>query len=239
MVANTKQAELDYQTSTGTDVETHYKGTGGVQLNSFLAKAAFTVRLGDFNLLISNLITPQSRIMFVRTVQAMVQKAAPFLSFDGDPYAAVVDGHINWILDAYTTTAEYPYSQNADTQQIPPNSGLPDSYNYVRNSVKIVIDAYTGSMTFYAMDNDPILRAYESAFPHMFTPASAMPAAPPGPPSLSRGHLRCPGRRLRPLPHHLAVELLHRRRRLESVPDCRGRIAVQRAGRDGDHQRPG
>ncbi len=177
VVADSKQAELDYQKDTGVDVETHYQGTGGVKMGSFFTKAAFAVRLGDFNLLISDLITPQSRIMFVRTVVGMAQKAAPFLSFDNDPYSAVVDGHIDWILDAYTTTAEYPYSQNADTQQVPPGSGLPGSYNYVRNSVKVVIDAYNGSMTFYAMDNDPILRAYESAFPHMFTPASAMPEA--------------------------------------------------------------
>ena len=177
VVADSKQAELDYQKGTGTDVETHYQGTGGVKMGSFFTRAAFAVRLGTFNLLISDLITPQSKIMFVRTIVAMAQKAAPFLSFDADPYSAVVDGHIDWILDAYTTTAEYPYSQNADTQQVPPGSGLPSSYNYVRNSVKVVIDAYNGSMTFYAMDNDPILRAYESAFPHMFTPASAMPEA--------------------------------------------------------------
>ena len=78
------------------------------------------MRLGDLNLLISNLITAKSRIMFVRDVQAMAQKAAPFLSFDADPYAVLVDGHIDWILDAYTTTAQYPYSQNASTQQVPP-----------------------------------------------------------------------------------------------------------------------
>ncbi|HEX3946918.1 MAG TPA: UPF0182 family protein, partial [Acidimicrobiales bacterium] len=181
VVADSKQPELDYQQSTakskGSDVETHYKGDGGVKMSSFLTKAAFAVRLGTFNLLISDLITPQSKMMFVRTVQGMAEKAAPFLSYDGDPYAAVVDGHIDWILDAYTTSAEYPYSQNADTQQVPPGSGLPGSYNYVRNSVKVVVDSYTGSMTFYAMDNDPILRAYESAFPGMFVPASAMPAS--------------------------------------------------------------
>ena len=177
VVANSKQLELDYQKGTGQNVDNHYTGTGGVQLSSFFTKAAFAIRLGTFNLLISDLITPKSRMMFVRTIQAMAQKAAPFLSFDNDPYAAVVDGHIDWILDGYTTTAEYPYSQNADSQQIPPGSGLPSSYNYVRNSVKVVIDAYSGTMTFYAMDNDPILRAYEAAFPHMFTPAAAMPAA--------------------------------------------------------------
>ncbi len=185
VVGNTRQPELDYQTSTGSDVETHYHGSGGVQLNSFLTRAAFAVRLSTFNLLISDLITPKSRMIFVRDVQTMAQKAAPFLSYGSHPYAAVINGQIDWILNGYTTTAEYPYSTNASTQQIPPGSGLPSSYNYVRNSVKVVINAYSGKMTFYAMDSDPILRTYEAAFPHMFTPASRMT-------SELKAHLRYP-----------------------------------------------
>jgi hypothetical protein len=190
VIANTQQPELDYQKgNSGTNVETHYKSTGGVQINSVLTKAAFFVRFGDFNLLVSNLITDKSRMIFVRDVQQMAQKAAPFLSFDADPYAAVVDGHIDWILDAYTTTSMYPYSQNASSAQTPPGSGLPSSYNYVRNSVKVVIDAYSGKMTFYDMTTpatpDPILQAYEAAFPHMFTPASEMSSA-------LQAHLRYP-----------------------------------------------
>ncbi len=189
VVADTRQPELDYELGNGTNVENHYQGTGGVRLGSFLTKAAFAIRLGDFNLLISNLITPSSRIMFVRDVEQMAQKAAPFLSFDHDPYAAVIDGHIDWILDAYTTTSQFPYSQNADTTEVPPGSSLPASYNYVRNSVKVVIDAYSGKMTFYDMTTpahrDPILEAYESAFPHMFTPASQMSPA-------LKAHLRYP-----------------------------------------------
>jgi len=185
VVANSKQAELDYQLPNGTDVENHYQGTGGTPIGGFFTRAAFALRLGDFNLLISSLITDKSRIMFVRDVQAMAQKAAPFLNFDADPYASLIDGHIDWILDAYTTTAQYPYSQNASTQQAPPGSGLPQSFNYVRNSVKVVVDAYSGQVTFYAMDNDPVLRAYESAFPKMFTPAAQMPQS-------LRYHLRYP-----------------------------------------------
>ena len=181
VVADTRQPELDYQLGRGNNVETHYKGTGGVQVGSFLTKAAFAIRLGDFNLLISNLVTSQSRIIFVRDVQQMAQKAAPFLHFDNNPYAAVVDGHIDWILDAYTTSDQYPYSQNADTSQLPPGSGLPNSYNYVRNSVKVVINAYSGKMTFYDMTTpttrDPILQAYKGAFPDMFTPAAQMTPA--------------------------------------------------------------
>ena len=176
VVADTKQLEVDYQEgSNGPNVESHYKGTGGVQLSSIFTRAAFALRLGDFNLLISSQITSKSRIMFVRDPVAMAQKAAPFLTFDHDPYAVINGGHIDWVVDGYTTTANYPYSQNADTQQVAIGSNLPSSYNYVRNSVKVVIDAYSGQMTFYDADpSDPILQAYSAAFPHMFTPLSKM-----------------------------------------------------------------
>jgi uncharacterized membrane protein (UPF0182 family) len=185
VVADTRQAEYNFQLPNGNAAEGHYQGGGGVQMNSFLTRAAFAIRLGDFNLLISNLITAKSRIMFVRDIQAMVQKAAPFMTFDSDPYAAVVDGHIDWVIDGYVTTSQYPYSQNANTVTVPQGSGLPGSYNYVRNAVKVVINSYSGHMTFYAMDKDPILRTYEAAFPHLFTPASKMSAE-------LRAHLRYP-----------------------------------------------
>jgi uncharacterized membrane protein (UPF0182 family) len=186
VVANTKQPEVDYQQGDGTEVESHYKGNGGVQLSSLFSRAMFALRLGEFNLLISSQITDKSRIMFVRDPLAMAQKAAPFLSFDHDPYAVVNDGHIDWIVDGYTTTSNYPYSQNANTQQVAINSALPGSYNYVRNSVKVVIDAYSGKMTFYDVDpKDPILQAYASAFPNMFVPLSKMPAQ-------LQAHLRYP-----------------------------------------------
>ncbi len=175
VIADTRQPELNGQRPTGTDVESHYRGSGGVRLGSFLTRAAFALRLGDLNLLLSNLVTSNSRIMFVRDIRTMAEKAAPFLSFDSQPYPALVDGHVDWILNAYTTTANFPYSQNADTQDLPPGSDLPSSYNYVRNSVIVVVNAYSGKMTFYAMDHDPILRAYESAFPRMFTPEAQMP----------------------------------------------------------------
>ena len=186
VVADTQQAEVDYQRSDNSNVESHYHSSGGVQLTSLLRRAAFALRLGDFNLLISDQITSKSRIMFVRDPIQMAEKAAPFLSFDHDPYAVVNNGHIYWVVDGYTTSNEYPYSQNADTQQVATGSNLPGSYNYVRNSVKVIIDAYTGQMTFYNVDpSDPILQAYESAFPHMFTPLSKMS---PG----LQAHLRYP-----------------------------------------------
>jgi uncharacterized protein len=186
VVANTKQPEIDYQLANQTNVETHYAGNGGVQLSNFFDRAMFAIRFSDLNLIISNQITDKSRLMFDRGVQARVSKAAPFLSLDADPYPVLVDGRIDWVQDAYTTTDNYPYSQNADTSALPDGSGLNQNLNYVRNSVKVLIDAYTGKMTFYVMDpGDPIIRTYEKAFKGMFTPASKMSAA-------LRAHLRYP-----------------------------------------------
>lgn len=186
VVANTKQPEIDYQLSSGSNVETHYSGTGGVQLSNFFDRAMFALRFSDINLIISNQITGQSRLMFDRGVQARVAKAAPFLSLDADPYPVLLNGRVDWVQDAYTTTDNYPYAQNADTGALPSASGLNQNLNYVRNSVKVVIDAYTGKMTFYVMTpNDPIIRTYEKAFPGMFTPASKMS-------STLRDHLRYP-----------------------------------------------
>jgi uncharacterized protein len=186
VVANTKQPEIDYQLTNGVNQESHYKGDGGVQLSGFFNRLMFAFRFGDINMLISDQLTDQSRVMFDRQIQVRVAKAAPFLSLDSDPYAALVNGHIDFIQDAYTTTDDYPYAQNANTSALSSASGLPASFNYIRNSVKVVTDSYTGMMTFYVMDpNDPIIRTYERAFPNMFTPASKMPKA-------LRAHIRYP-----------------------------------------------
>ena len=189
VVANTKQPELDYQVDTGANagspVETHYKGTGGVRVGNVFSRVALALRLGDFNFLISNQITSKSRVLFVRDVRAMAQKAAPFLSFDSEPYAVIANGEVQYVLDGYTTTTQYPYAEDASNLDIS-TGGLPNSFNYARNSVKVVVNAYTGAMKFYANDpHDPILKAYRSAFPGMFLPMSAMP-------STIRTHLRYP-----------------------------------------------
>jgi len=186
VVANTEQPEIDYQKPDGTFQESHYSGDGGVQLSSFFKQLMFAVRFNDYNLLISSKVTSKSRLIFDNNVKTMVSKAAPFLSLDSDPYPALIDGHIDWIQDAYTTSSEYPYAQTADTSAVASSSGLPSNFNYVRNSVKVVIDAYSGQMTFYVMDpSDPIIQAYEKAFPKMFTPASKMDAA-------LKAHIRYP-----------------------------------------------
>jgi uncharacterized protein len=181
VVANTKQAELDYQVNSGPHagqpVENHYGAHGGVAVGSFFSRLALALRLGDFNFLISNQISSQSRVLFVRDVQQMVKKAAPFLSFDSQPYAVIANGQVQYVLDGYTTTSQYPYSEDAANLNMN-TGGLPGNFNYVRNSVKVVVNAYTGAMTFYVIaPNDPIIQAYRAAFPSMFQPLSAMPSA--------------------------------------------------------------
>jgi len=186
VITNTKTPEIDYQNADGSNVTSSYTGQGGVQLSSLLRRAAFFIRFGDLNTLISGQIKPTSRILFIQDIQQEVSKAAPFLQLDSDPYAAIVNGRIEWIQDAYTSTADYPYSQQADTSSLPSNSGLNLPLNYVRNSVKVEIDAYTGQMKFYVMDpSDPIIESYQKAFPDLFTAASKMPTA-------LRQHLRYP-----------------------------------------------
>ncbi len=190
VVANTKQAELDYQTNSGaqagTPVETHYTGTGGVPMNNIFRRAMYAFHLGDLNLLISNQITSHSRIMYIRDVTAIARKAAPFVTFDSQPYAVTQGGDVKFVVNGYTTTSQYPYSQNDGNQNVPADTNLPSGINYVRNSVVAVVDAYSGAITLYALNQtDPILQTYESAFPHLFTPMSAMPAD-------IRSHLRYP-----------------------------------------------
>ncbi len=177
-IVNTQQQEVDYQSPTGQTVENRYAGTGGVPIGSrfSLRRIAFALRFGDPNFVLSGLLNSSSRAMYIRSIGDRVRKAAPFLKYDSDPYPVLLDNRIVWIQDAYTVTSRYPYSQQASTDRVDPSSGLSSSFNYVRNSVKAVVDAYNGSVTFYAMDpTDPILRTYEKAFTHLFTPASQMP----------------------------------------------------------------
>jgi uncharacterized membrane protein (UPF0182 family) len=190
VIVKSNQPELDYQdTKTGQQITSTYNGTGGVPMGSIVRRAAFALRFGDINPLISGLVTSNSRIMYVRDIADRVRKAAPFLRYDSDPYAVILGGRLYWVQDAYTTTSRYPYSQRADLEQVPPNSGLQARFNYVRNSVKVVIDAYNGSMRFYVVDPaDPVVRAYQKAFPSLFTPGSEMDRLNPG----LRQHLRYP-----------------------------------------------
>jgi hypothetical protein len=175
VVVNTKQKEIDFQEASGATIESTYAGKGGVPMGSLLRKLAFALRFGDQNIVISDQITAQSRAVFYRDIVQRVKQAAPFLRYDADPYPVILKGRIVWVQDAYTTTSRYPYAQQANVEELPLTSGLNASFNYVRNSVKVVTDAYDGTMTFYVVDNeDPIVKAYAKAFPKLFTPASAM-----------------------------------------------------------------
>ena len=155
---------------------TAYSGTGGVKLSSPTRRVAFALHFGEYNLFGSNLISSDSRIMWIRNIKDRVQKIAPFFKYDSDPYPAVVDGKVVWILDAFTTTSRYPNSQSANTDQLSAGSGLNSTFNYVRNSVKIVVDAYDGSMTFYVVDqSDPIIKTWQAVFPKLFTSVDLAP----------------------------------------------------------------
>jgi uncharacterized protein len=172
-VVNTSQNE---QACPGVASST-YEANGGIQVNSFLRRVALAVNFGEFNLFGSNLITSESEIMLVRDVRDRVKKIAPFLHFDSDPYPVVINGQVKWIIDAFTTSNRYPYAETANVSQISRESGLNHSFNYVRNSVKAVVDAYTGEATFYLMDTkDPIAKMWKSAFPKLFTDKSEVPA---------------------------------------------------------------
>ncbi len=186
VIANSRQSEIDYQTPSGGSVETHYAGNGGVRLASTLDKAAFALRYGDINILISSLIQQNSRLMMHRDIQVEAQTAAPFLKFGSNPYPVIANGAIYWVQNAYTTSSQLPYGQAADVSNLNPSSGLNSYFNYVRNSVKVVTNAYNGQMTFYVSDpSDPIIQAYEAAFPGMFKPMSDMSSA-------LRSHMRYP-----------------------------------------------
>ena len=172
-VVNTSQNE---QACPGSASST-YEANGGIAVNSFVRRVALAVNFGEFNLFGSNLITSQSEIMLVRDVRDRVKKIAPFLHFDSDPYPVVINGEVKWIIDAFTTSNRYPYAETANVSQISRESGLNHSFNYVRNSVKAVVDAYTGEATFYLVDSkDPIARMWQSAFPDLFVDKSEVPA---------------------------------------------------------------
>ncbi len=155
-----------------------YDGQGGVPIGGLLQRMLWAVHFRDVNLLISGQVHSDSRILINREIQLRAEKAVPFLRFDPDPYLAIVDGRLVWILDAYTTTDQYPYSQGIALQTATGDDSFGGSVNYMRNSVKVVVDAYSGAITYYAdLDHDPIIAAWSRAFPGTFVPMSGAPAS--------------------------------------------------------------
>ncbi len=180
VIARTSMKEFDYPKG-DKNVYTTYKGTGGVQLKNVLRRIIFAWNFSDIKILISSYIKSDSRIMFHRVITERDKKIAPFLMYDGDPYLVLgKDGKIYWIHDAYTTTNMFPYSE-------PVRQNLSErGVNYIRNSVKVVIDAYNGSVTYYVIDpSDPLVQTYSRIYPALFKPIAEMP-------DFLKAHIRYP-----------------------------------------------
>ncbi len=173
VIVRTKQQELNFPNPSGAGfISTNYEGKGGIPLGGFFRRLLFAYRYRDINLLISGLIDKDSRILINRNLATRVRKAAPFLKYDQDPYAAIVDGRTVFIWDAYTTSDLYPYSDLVPLARAT-NGDLSGRVNYIRNSVKVVVDAYDGTVTYYvANPADPLIKVWMRAFPHLFTPLS-------------------------------------------------------------------
>ena len=179
--------EVDFVDGQGNEASFRYDGDGGVDMGSFLRQTAFALRFGELDPLISSFVGSDTGIIYIRDAQDRVKHVAPFLEFDSDAYPVVFGGRIHYVLDAYTTTDRYPYSQGADTRGLGSTSELAGAgANYIRNSVKAVVDSYDGGVTLYVMPvKDPIIEAWQSAFPDLFTDFSEMPDD-------LRDHLRFP-----------------------------------------------
>ena len=173
VIVNSNTQEIDYQTESGELFRSHYDGRGGVQLDSFLRKLAYAWQFGDVNVLISGEITPASRLQYRRQIQERVASVAPFLQLDRDPYIVAANGRLLWVQDAYTTTDHFPYSE--PTEIAGGEGGFATHFNYMRNSVKAVVDSYDGSLQFYIWDeSDPMILTYKRIFPDLFISADQM-----------------------------------------------------------------
>ena len=164
IIANTKIPEFDYPK--GNQNETvHYEGSGGLFIKNGWRKLLLALHFKDTNILFTNYLNPESKIMIYRSINQRVRMLARFLRFDSTPYIVLSEGKLYWMLDAYTTTSKYPYSNLSK-----------GGYNYIRNSVKITVDAYNGDVNFYVIDNnDPLIRTYRKIFPDLFKDFSEMP----------------------------------------------------------------
>lgn len=166
-IVGTKMQELSSD-----DLTTTYDGEGGVRLGSTARRAAFALRFGEIEPLISGNITNRSKVIYVRDVVDRVSQIAPYLRADPDPYPVILDGRVQYVVDLYTTSTFYPYGQTIDASTVAP--GARGSFNYIRNSAKAVVDAYDGSVEIYLTDTlygakDPMIRAYAKAFPGLYS----------------------------------------------------------------------
>ncbi|MFB4291804.1 UPF0182 family protein [Nonomuraea sp. ATR24] len=189
--------ELDYPETGGTgQANTTYTGKGGVPVGSFVNRLFYAAKYGEVNILLSGDINDNSKILYERNPRARIQKVAPFLTLDSNPYPAIVDGRVTWIVDAYTTSNAYPYSQSESLGEMTRDTATDrsrviaqqpqDQVNYMRNSVKATVDAYDGTVTLYAWEpDDPVLKTWSNAFPGVIQPKERMSAD-------LRAHVRYP-----------------------------------------------
>lgn len=166
VIVKSSEKEFDYPKGDN-NVYAAYKGRDGVAIGGLGNRLLFSWYFGDVNMLLSKYVTPESRLVFRRNIQQRITEIAPFLTLDHDPYIVVSGGKLYWMQDAYTTSSDFPYSKPAD-------NGIG---NYIRNSVKVVVDAYEGTVAFYIADaRDPLVKTYARMFPGLFQPLAAMPA---------------------------------------------------------------
>ncbi len=176
IIVNTKESEFDYPDGSENKY-TEYEGSTGIKLN-LINRCLFALREGNIKILVSSNITSKSKMIYFRSVVDRVEKIMPYLSYEEDPYMTIIDGKLYWILDAYTTSSKYPYSE--------PYTGEVNSTNYIRNSVKVVVDAYNGTVDFYIVDDsDPIAQTFRKIYPKLFKPSDQIPEN-------MRAHLRYP-----------------------------------------------
>jgi uncharacterized membrane protein (UPF0182 family) len=182
--ATPRESDLPEGGSDDRQINNTYDGEGGVSVGSFFRQLTYAVYFRERNFLLSSAVNEDSKVLYVRDPRDRVEKAAPFLEVDGDPYPAVIDGQVTWILDGYTTSDSYPYSEQmelgeaaADALTGTGTTALPnDTFNYIRNSVKATVDAYDGTVTLYEWDQqDPVLQTYMKAFPGVVQPYEDIP----------------------------------------------------------------
>ena len=177
VVVKTTEKEFDYPVGND-NAETTYEGEGGIPL-TWLNRLVFALNQGSTKLVVSSAFTPESKILIHRNIQTRAEKIAPFLTYDDDPYLVINEGKLYWIIDAYTMSNKYPYSEPISDKKY-------QGINYIRNSVKVVIDAYNGTVDYYIADQeDPIVLSYAKIFPDLFKPLEEMPQG-------LREHLRYP-----------------------------------------------
>ena len=176
-IVNTDRDEID-SIDGSTRIAHNYEGEGGVAAGGFWRRSLFALRFQSIDPLISDFVRNDSRFVWNRNISDRVEKVAPFLEFDHNPYPVVVDGRILYVVDAYTTTSNYPYAQSRENLGVANGSGLRSEFNYVRNSVKATVDAYDGNITLYVADqDDPIILAWQKVFPALLRPFGEMPEA--------------------------------------------------------------